>query len=122
MRTARMKDPPWSTGSALLLGRLLTLLLLHLLGRHLLHHRRAAARDLPHPDLERQTAVLRKAGRCSAVPEREPLRHGETIFAAFLHPAHRLGEAGINLIHSEWLRAVMALAAVENRAVVGGQD
>src|SRR5438270_9673032 len=103
----------------LLLRRGALLLLLRL---HLLHHRRAAARDLPHPDLERQSAVPGKAGGSRAIPEGKPLRHGETIFAAFLHPAHCLGKAGIDLLHGEGLRAVMALAAVENRAVVGGED
>ena len=41
------------------------------------------------------------AGRCA---EGEPLRHGEAVFAAFLHPGHRLGEAGEDLVHGEGLR------------------
>src|SRR5437868_7739022 len=89
----------WSTATALLLGslpRLLFLrlhLLLDLLRLHLLHHRRAAAGDLPHPDLERKIAVLGESGRRRAVREGELLRHGEAVLAAFLHPRHRLGEA-----------------------------
>jgi len=91
-----------------------------LLGLHLLHHRGAAADDLPHPHLKGKRAVLGKARRRRVGAERQLLRHGEAVFAAFLHPAHRLGEAGKDLIHGERLRALMALAAVDDRAVVGG--
>src|SRR4051812_42759182 len=120
----RRMVPPWSTGKALLLRRLLTLLLalllqllLHLLRLHLLHHRRAAARDLPHPDLERKIAVLGEARRWRAVHEGQPLRHRKAIFTALLHPAHRLGEARVNAFHHE-RRGL--LAGVDDGAVVGG--
>ena len=55
----------------------LTLLLLHLLdllSLHLLHHRGAAARDLPDPHLESKIAALRESGRRGAVSEGQPLR------------------------------------------------
>ena len=60
--------------------------------------------DLPHAHLEGQRAVLGEARRRRAVREGQPLRHGEAIFAAFLHPGHRLGEAGEHLVHGERLR------------------
>jgi len=93
-----------------------------LLRLHLLEHRRAAAHDLPHPHLERKSAVLREIGRRRVRSEGELLWHGEAVFAAFLHAGHRLGEAREDLIHRERLRAAMGLAAVEDGAVVGGQD
>jgi len=104
-----------------LLRRLL-LLLLHLLHHLLLEQSRAAGNDLLDPDLERQRAVPGEIGRRRARAECQPLRHGETVLAAFLHPAHRLGEAGEHLFHRERLRPAMAFAAVEHRAVVGGED
>jgi len=101
----------------LLLRRLL-LLHLHLL----LHHRRAAAGDLPHAHLEVERAILGKSGWRSSGAECQLLWHREPVLAAFLHPGHRLGEAGEDLVHGERLRAVMGLAAVEHGAVVGGQN
>jgi len=98
------------------------LLLLHLLRLHLLHQRGAAAGDLPHPDLERQRAVLGEAGRRRTGAERELLRHREAIFAAFLHPGHRLGKAGIDLVHGEGLRTAVGFAAVDDIPVVRRQD
>jgi len=95
---------------------------LPLLRLHLLHHRRAAADDLPNPNLERKIAVLREVGRRRAGAECQLLRHREAIFAAFLHASHRLGKAGENLVHGEGLGAAVGLAAVEDGAVVGGQD
>jgi len=117
-----MKGRKSSPARTLLLRRLRLLLLFHLLRLHLLQHRGAAAGDLPHPDLEGQIAIFREAGRRVAIREREPLRHGEAVLAALLHPAHRLGEAGIDLLHREGLRTVVAVAAVEDGAVVAGQD
>jgi len=102
------------------LGRLLLLLLLlHLLRLHLLHHRGAAARDLPYPDVEGQVAVLGEAWRRRAVHECQALRHGEAILAALLHPAHRLGESGEYAVHRQGRRL---LAGIEDRAVIAGQD
>jgi len=93
-----------------------------LLGLHLAHHRRAAAGDLLHPDVESQVGVLGEAGRGSAVREGEAGRHGEAIFAAFAHPRHRFGKAGEDLVGGERLGAAMRLARIDHRAVVGGQD
>jgi len=93
-----------------------------LLGLHLLHHRSAAADDLPHPHLKGKRAVLGEARRRRTGAERQLLRHCEAIFPAFLHPAHGFGEAGEDLVHGEWLRTLVALAAVDHRAVVGGED
>src|SRR3954452_14675962 len=97
-----------SPAATLLLRRLLLLLLkflLHLLGLHLLQHRRAAAGDLPHPDLEGKFAVLGEARwRRGAVHEGEALRHREAILATLLHVAHRLGETGIDAVHDEGSR------------------
>jgi hypothetical protein len=103
--------------TALLLWRLRRLL--HLLRLHLLHHGSAAAGDLPHPNLKREIAVFGEIGRGRACAESEPLRHGETVLAAFLHLTHRFGKAGENLVHGEWLRAAILLAAIENAAVIG---
>jgi len=50
------------------------------------------------------------------------LRHGEAVFAAFLHPRHRFGKAGEDLVHGKRLGAAVALAAVQDRALVGGQN
>jgi len=96
------------------------LLRLHLL--HLLQHLGAAADDLPHAHLERKRAVLREIGRWRTGPERQLLRHGEAVLAAFLHPSHGLGETGEDLVHCERLGAAVALAAVEHGPVVGCQN
>src|SRR3954470_22415025 len=93
-----------------------------LLRLRLPHHRRAAADDLLHPDVEGEVAVLGKARRRGLIAERQLGRHGETIFATLLHPRHRLGESGEDLAHREGLRAAMVLAAVEHRAVVERAD
>jgi len=97
---------------------LLLFQLLHLLGLHLLQHRGAAARDLPHPDVKGQLAALGE-GRRHGCAAGQTLRHGEAVFTAFLHVAHGLGEARINAVHDEGRRL---LAGVVNRAIVSGQD
>src|SRR5690348_3840464 len=122
MRRAKAKVPGSFPRNRLLLWRLL-LLLLHLLLEHLLlKQRRAAARDLLDANLERKRAVPGEARWRRAVPERQLLRHREAILAAVLHLGHRLGEAREDLIHRERLGAAVGFAAVENGAVVGGQD
>src|SRR6185503_14953847 len=119
---ARTKAPRSWRRTGLLLRRLL-LLLLHLLLEHLLLKQcRAAADDLLDANLESKRAILGEARGRRAVPERQLLRHREAVLTAFLHLRHRLGEAGEDLIHGEGLSSTVGFAAVEDSAVVGGED
>ena len=84
--------------------------------------RRAAGHDLPHRTSKLSWRPLGEALRARHSLPSRALRDGEAVLTAFLHPRHRLGEPGIDMVHRKWLGAAMAFAVVDDRAVIAGEN